>query len=45
MRVPRIFLKRAIAGCVEAAKKEGIQRITSEFLDKIQDKRRQEKDN
>ncbi|MHA2041748.1 MAG: hypothetical protein ACW975_07790 [Candidatus Thorarchaeota archaeon] len=43
VRVPRIFLKRAIAGCVEAAKEEGIQLITPEFLDKIQDKRRNEK--
>lgn len=43
VRVPRIFLKRAIAGCVEAAKEEEIQLITPEFLDKIQDKRRNEK--
>jgi hypothetical protein len=30
---------------VEAAKEEGIQLITPEFLDKIQDKRRQEREN
>ena len=43
VRVPRIFLKKAIAGCVEAAKEEGIQLITAEFMDKIQDKRNKEK--
>jgi flavin reductase (DIM6/NTAB) family NADH-FMN oxidoreductase RutF len=40
-KVPRIFLGRVITGCVEAAKEEGITKITPEFLDRIQDKRSQ----
>ena len=43
VRVPRIFLKAAIAGCIDAAKKEGLTTITPEFMDKIRDKRSQEK--
>jgi flavin reductase (DIM6/NTAB) family NADH-FMN oxidoreductase RutF len=43
VRVPRVFLKRVIAECVEAAKEEGVTEITPEFLDKIRDKRRQDK--
>jgi hypothetical protein len=41
--VPRIFLKRVIAGVVDAAKKEGIMTITPEFMDKVRDKRNKEK--
>ncbi len=44
VRVPRIFLKKAIAGCVEAAKSEGITHITAEYMDKLRDKRRNEKE-
>jgi flavin reductase (DIM6/NTAB) family NADH-FMN oxidoreductase RutF len=43
VRVPRLFLKRVIAGVVEAAKKEGLAVITAEFMDKVRDKRRREK--
>ena len=43
VRVPRIFLTRAIAECVEVAKEEGVTEITPEFLDRVRDKRRQEK--
>ena len=45
VNVPRIFLKRVIAGTVDAAKKEGITVVTPEFMDKIRDKRRKEKSN
>ncbi|MBD3404787.1 MAG: hypothetical protein GF411_01470 [Candidatus Lokiarchaeota archaeon] len=44
VRVPRIFLKRVFAGVVEEAKKEGITVITGEFMDKVRDKRSDEKD-
>jgi flavin reductase (DIM6/NTAB) family NADH-FMN oxidoreductase RutF len=43
VKVPRIFLKKALKGCVEIAKKEGIKLITPEFMDKIRDKRAAEK--
>ena len=43
IRVPRIFLNQAIAGIVDAAKKEGIATITPEFCDKVRDKRNAEK--
>ena len=43
VKVPRIFLGRVISGCVEAAKAEGITVITPEFLDRIQDKRSQDR--
>jgi flavin reductase (DIM6/NTAB) family NADH-FMN oxidoreductase RutF len=43
IKVPRLFLKRAIAGIVNEAKKEGITVITLEFMDKVRDKRRKEK--
>ena len=39
VRVPRVFLKQAIAVCVEAAREEGITEITPEFVDKVRDKR------
>ena len=38
-KVPRIFLTRVIAGCVEAAREQGITEITPEFLDTVRDKR------
>jgi flavin reductase (DIM6/NTAB) family NADH-FMN oxidoreductase RutF len=41
--VPRIFLKKALKGCIESAKEEGIDIITPDFLDKIRDKRSKEK--
>ncbi len=44
VRVPRLFLKRAIAGIVDEAKKKGLTVITPEFMDKVRDKRRKEKD-
>ena len=43
VRVPRIFLKTVIKGCVEAAKEEGLSVITPEFMDKIRDKRSKDK--
>jgi flavin reductase (DIM6/NTAB) family NADH-FMN oxidoreductase RutF len=43
VKVPNIFLKRVISGVVEAAKKEGIDVITPEFMDKLQDKRSSER--
>jgi len=39
VRVPRVFLKQAIAVCVEAAREEGITEITPECVDKVRDKR------
>jgi flavin reductase (DIM6/NTAB) family NADH-FMN oxidoreductase RutF len=43
VNVPRIFMTRVIKGCVEAAKAEGVTEITPEFLDRIRDKRREER--
>jgi flavin reductase (DIM6/NTAB) family NADH-FMN oxidoreductase RutF len=43
VRVPRIFLTRVIRECIKAAKEEGIAEITPGFLDRIRDKRSQEK--
>jgi hypothetical protein len=43
VKVPRIFLKKALKGCVDIAKEEGIALITPEFMDKIRDKRAKEK--
>jgi flavin reductase (DIM6/NTAB) family NADH-FMN oxidoreductase RutF len=43
VKVPRIFLKKALKGCVDIAKKEGIKLITPEFMDRIRDKRAMEK--
>jgi flavin reductase (DIM6/NTAB) family NADH-FMN oxidoreductase RutF len=40
VKVPKIFLKKVIAGVVDAAKKEGITEITPDFLEKVRDKRR-----
>jgi histone H3/H4 len=42
---PRIFLKKVLKGCVEMAKEKGVKTITPEFLDKIRDKRNEEKQN
>jgi flavin reductase (DIM6/NTAB) family NADH-FMN oxidoreductase RutF len=39
VRVPRVFLTRVITQCIEAAKDEGIDEITPEFLDRLRDKR------
>jgi flavin reductase (DIM6/NTAB) family NADH-FMN oxidoreductase RutF len=39
VKVPRVFLTRAIAACVEAAKEEGITEITPEFVEQVRDKR------
>ncbi|MFX0178849.1 MAG: hypothetical protein ACFE78_01590 [Candidatus Hodarchaeota archaeon] len=41
--MPRIFLKTAIKGCIEAAKEEGVKIMTPEFMDKIRDKRSNDK--
>ncbi len=41
--VPRIFLNKVIKGVIEAAKAEGVVVITPEFMDKVRDKRSQEK--
>lgn len=43
VKVPRIFLKTAIKGCIEKAKEEGITVMTAEFMEKIRDKRSKEK--
>jgi flavin reductase (DIM6/NTAB) family NADH-FMN oxidoreductase RutF len=45
VKVPRIFLTRVIAGCVEAAREQGITEITPEFLDTVRDKRSRDKGN
>lgn len=42
-KVPRIFLKAALNGCVKWAKENGIREIGEEEMDIIHDKRRQEK--
>jgi flavin reductase (DIM6/NTAB) family NADH-FMN oxidoreductase RutF len=39
VKVPRVFLTRAIAACVEEAREEGITEITPEFVDRVRDKR------
>ena len=44
VKVPRIFLKRVFKGVVEQAKADGVTVITAEFMDKVQDKRRMEKE-
>ena len=40
VKVPKIFLKKVIAGVVDKAKKEGVTEITPEFLDMVRNKRR-----
>ena len=43
VRVPRIFLKTVLSGCVKYAKDNGITVIDEKVMDAINDKRRQEK--
>lgn len=43
VNVPRIFLKAALTGCVEAAKAQHVTVITPEFLAKLRDKRGEER--
>ena len=45
MSVPRVFLKRVFKGVVEQAKAEGVTHISPEFMQKVRDKRNDEKDN
>ncbi|NHJ32711.1 MAG: hypothetical protein FK732_07605 [Asgard group archaeon] len=45
VKVPRIFLNRVVQGIMDQAKKEGITLVTGEFMDKMRDKRSDEKDN
>ena len=45
MNVPRVFLKRVFKGVVEQAKAEGVTHISPEFMQKVRDKRNEEKDN
>lgn len=40
VKVPRIFLKMVISKINEAAKEEGVEIVTPEFLDKVNEKRR-----
>jgi len=44
VQVPRIFLGKAVSGVIDAAKSEGISEITPEFLEKVRDKRSNDKD-
>ncbi len=43
VRVPRIFLKTALQGCIDWAKENGVTMITEEHMQTIQDKRAKEK--
>lgn len=43
VKVPRIFLNRALAGCVDWAKKNEVTLITAEHMQSINDKRSNEK--
>ncbi len=43
VRVPRVFLKTALKGCVDWAKENGVTLITKEHMDIINDKRAKEK--
>jgi hypothetical protein len=45
MNVPRVFLKRVFKGVAEQAKEEGVTHISPEFMQKVRDKRNDEKDN
>ncbi len=45
VNVPRVFLKRVLDGVVKAAKEEGVTIITADFMDKVRDKRSDEKNN
>jgi flavin reductase (DIM6/NTAB) family NADH-FMN oxidoreductase RutF len=43
VRVPRVFLNRVISEAVKAAQEEGLAEMTPEFLDRIRDKRSQDR--
>jgi hypothetical protein len=43
VKAPRVFLTRAIAACVEAAREEGVTEITPEFVEQVRDRRRGER--
>ena len=43
VNIPRIFLKRALQGIVDEAKKENIKQVTPEVCRNLRDKRRKEK--
>ncbi|MGM9973276.1 MAG: hypothetical protein ACI33K_04445 [Clostridiaceae bacterium] len=43
VKVPRVFLKTALKGCVEWAKENGVNLITEEHMKIINDKRAKEK--
>lgn len=43
LKVPSIFLKTVISGCVKAAREEGLEVITPDFMDRIRNKRTKEK--
>lgn len=43
VKVPRIFLTRVIRGTLDAAREEGVTEITVEFLDRVRDKRSQDR--
>lgn len=43
VKVPRIFLNTALKGCVAWAKENGVDVITAEHMDIINDKRAKEK--
>ena len=43
VKVPRVFLTRVLTECAQAAKDEGLNEITPEFLDRVRDKRNKDK--
>ena len=43
VKVPRLFLTKVIRSINDTAKEEGISKVTAEFMDKIRDKRAEEK--
>lgn len=43
VKVPRIFLSRVVQQITDSAKKEGLTEVTPEFMDRIRDKRADEK--
>jgi flavin reductase (DIM6/NTAB) family NADH-FMN oxidoreductase RutF len=43
VKVPRVFLKAALKGCIDWAEKNDVKIITAEHMDKIRDKRNSEK--
>jgi flavin reductase (DIM6/NTAB) family NADH-FMN oxidoreductase RutF len=45
VKVPRVFLKAALKGCVDWAEKNNVILLTAEHMDKIRDKRNAEKKN